>query len=94
MQVLREEFGIDISDQSPRHVDTVANRRFDAVITLCDTAREVCPESGDTRWIHWSIPDPAAVGRSDEDTYPRFQATAAEIDTRIRYLLPILTTEP
>ena len=95
VRVLREEFGIDISDQSPRHVDTLGNRQFDAVITLCDTAREVCPGFGDdTRWIHWSIPDPAAVGRSDEDTYPRFQATAAEIDTRIRYLLPILITEP
>ncbi|MFE5707857.1 ArsR family transcriptional regulator [Rhodococcus koreensis] len=95
VRVLREEFGIDIAGQHPRHLDTLADRRFDAVITLCDKAREACPEFGDdTRWIHWSIADPAAPGDADEDTYPTFQATAAEIDTRIRYLLPILTTEP
>ncbi|WP_406236829.1 hypothetical protein [Nocardia sp. NBC_01009] len=41
--------------------------------------------------IHWSIPDPAASGGTDEDSYPIFRATAAEIDTRIRYLLPVLT---
>ncbi|MFC9553450.1 ArsR family transcriptional regulator [Rhodococcus sp. NPDC056960] len=95
VRVLREEFGIDISDQDPRHLDTLADLRFDTVITLCDKAREVCPEFGDgTRWIHWSIPDPASAGDTDADTYPAFQATATEIDTRIRYLLPILTAEP
>jgi protein-tyrosine-phosphatase/DNA-binding transcriptional ArsR family regulator len=95
VRVLRDEFGIDIAGQHPRHLDTLADRRFDTVITLCDKAREVCPEFyDDTRPIHWSIPDPAAAGGTDEDTYPTFQATAAEIDTRIRYLLPILTTEP
>ncbi|WP_039805337.1 arsenate reductase/protein-tyrosine-phosphatase family protein [Nocardia araoensis] len=92
MRVLREEYGIDLSGRLPRHLDTLADHRFDAVITLCDKAREVCPEFGDDpRWIHWSIPDPAAAHGSDEDIYPRFRATAAEIDTRIRYLLPTLT---
>ncbi|RZK74961.1 MAG: ArsR family transcriptional regulator [Rhodococcus sp. (in: high G+C Gram-positive bacteria)] len=94
VRVLRDEFGIDISDQQPRHLDTLADRRFQAVVTLCDKAREVCPEFGnDTRWIHWSIPDPTRCG-TGEDTYPTFEATAAEIDARIRYLLPTLTTEP
>jgi protein-tyrosine-phosphatase/DNA-binding transcriptional ArsR family regulator len=95
VRVLRDEFGIDISDQRPRHLDTLADRRFDMVITLCDKAREACPELGDvTRWVHWSIPDPAASGGADDDIYPTFQATAAEIDTRIRYLLPMLTAQP
>ncbi|MEC3957892.1 ArsR family transcriptional regulator [Nocardia sp. CDC153] len=93
VRVLREEYGIDRSAQRPRLLDSLADLRFDAVITLCDKAREVCPDFGDdSRWIHWSIPDPAASNGSDEDTYPLFRATAAEIDTRIRYLLPTLTT--
>jgi ArsR family transcriptional regulator, arsenate/arsenite/antimonite-responsive transcriptional repressor / arsenate reductase (thioredoxin) len=93
IRVLREEFGIDISDQPPRHVDTLESRRFDTVITLCDKAREACPEFGDEgRRVHWSIPDPAATGGSGDDTYAAFQATAGEIDTRIRHLLPTLST--
>ncbi|MGW0017612.1 arsenate reductase/protein-tyrosine-phosphatase family protein [Rhodococcus sp. NPDC003382] len=96
VRVLREEFGIDLGDRRPRHLDTLAGRRFGTVVTLCDKAREVCPEFGDddTRRIHWSIPDPAAAGGADEDTYPAFRATATEIDTRIGYLIATLTTPP
>jgi protein-tyrosine-phosphatase/DNA-binding transcriptional ArsR family regulator len=90
VRVLREHYSIDIGDQRPRHLDTMADRRFDYVITLCDKVREVCPEFGDRpRLIHWSIPDPAA------DTGDQaFGRTAAEIDTRIRYLLPVLAHNP
>ncbi|MFC8384319.1 ArsR family transcriptional regulator [Nocardia sp. NPDC057272] len=92
VRVLRAEFGIDLIDRRPRRLDTLTGRRFDAVITLCDKARESCPDFGDDpRWTHWSIPDPAASSGSDDDSYPNFLATAAEIDTRIRYLLPTLT---
>jgi ArsR family transcriptional regulator, arsenate/arsenite/antimonite-responsive transcriptional repressor / arsenate reductase (thioredoxin) len=89
VRVLRDEFGIDVTGQHPRHLDTLAGRRFDYVISLCDRAREACPEFPDhPRRVHWSIPDPAAAG------YPAFQRAAADIDTRIRHLLPILTTTP
>ena len=88
VRVLREEFGIDISGQSPRHVDTVAECRFDYVVSLCDRVREVCPDfPGEPRRVHWSIPDPAAAADTD---YPAFQQTATEIDTRIRHLIPVL----
>jgi protein-tyrosine-phosphatase len=91
VRVLREHYGIDIADQRPRHLDTVTHRRFDHVISLCDKIRQVCPEFSDqTRLIHWSIPDPAAAGDTDQASYPAFKHTAAEIDTRIRYLLPVL----
>ncbi|WP_328453180.1 arsenate reductase/protein-tyrosine-phosphatase family protein [Amycolatopsis sp. NBC_00438] len=93
VRVLRDEFGIDVADQCPRHLDTLAGRRFDHVITLCDKVREVCPDFGDDpRPAHWSVPDPAA-GRG---TYPDFARIAAEIDTRVRHLLPVLaaTTPP
>jgi hypothetical protein len=42
--------------------------------------------------IHWSIPDPAAGhAPGDEAGYPAFQQTAAELDTRIGFLLAALT---
>lgn len=90
-RVLRETFGITISGQRPRHLDAVAGRRFDRVITLCDRAREACPELGHhPRRAHWSIPDPATAGDTDQASYPAFRDTAEDIDTRIRHLLPVL----
>jgi ArsR family transcriptional regulator, arsenate/arsenite/antimonite-responsive transcriptional repressor / arsenate reductase (thioredoxin) len=93
VQVLRDEYGIDISRQRPRHLNTLTGRRFDYLITLCDKAREACPELVDhARRVHWSTPDPAAAGSTDQAGYPAFARTAADIDTRIRYLLPVLAT--
>jgi ArsR family transcriptional regulator, arsenate/arsenite/antimonite-responsive transcriptional repressor / arsenate reductase (thioredoxin) len=93
VRVLRESFGIDIADRSPQHLDTLASRRFDHVITLCDKAREACPEFGHQPWrIHWSIPDPATAGDTDQASYPAFQHTASDLDTRVRHLLPVLAS--
>jgi protein-tyrosine-phosphatase len=93
-RVLREEFGIDLGDRRPQSLDRVADRRFDHVITVCDRAREVCPDLGAPgRSIHWSIPDPGASEASDQ--YPAFTRVAHELDTRICQLLPVLAgTEP
>ncbi|MGC4877413.1 ArsR family transcriptional regulator [Micromonospora sp. DT43] len=91
VRLLRDDFGIDIASQRPRHVDTMTGRRFDYVISLCDKAREVCPDfSGEPRRVHWSLFDPATAGDTDHASYPAFQQTAADIDTRIRHLLPVL----
>jgi protein-tyrosine-phosphatase/DNA-binding transcriptional ArsR family regulator len=87
VRVMREA-GIDISDRSPAHMSVLAGHRFDYVITLCDRVREVCPEfSGPPEAIHWSIPDPAAGGGADAETYPAFRAMAADLRTRIGFLL-------
>lgn len=94
VRVLREAFDIDISGRRPRHLNSLANRDFDYVITLCDKAREVCPEFGHPRAIHWSIPEPPSAGDADDASYPAFQRTAAEINTRVGHLLAILATTP
>jgi len=87
VRVLRSHFGVDVTGQRPRHLDTLAGRRFDYVITLCDKVREVCPDFGDdSRRLHWSVADPAG----DQDSYPAFIRTAADLDTRVRHLLPVL----
>lgn len=88
--VMRDRYRIDITGHRPVHVETVACERFDYVISVCDKAREACPEfPGPPRRIHWSLPDPAA-GEGGMAGYAAFERTAAELDTRIRFLLPVL----
>jgi len=78
--------GIDLSGRQPKHLSAFAGQRFDYVISLCDRVREVCPEfPGRPALIHWCIPDPATAA-----SYSAFCRTAAELDTRIRFLLPVL----
>jgi ArsR family transcriptional regulator, arsenate/arsenite/antimonite-responsive transcriptional repressor / arsenate reductase (thioredoxin) len=92
VRVLREAFGIDVSGRRPQHLDALAGRAFDYAITLCDKAREIGPEFlQHPRRVHWSIPDPAAADGTDDDSYPAFERAAADIDSRIRHLLPRLT---
>ncbi|MET7656580.1 MULTISPECIES: ArsR family transcriptional regulator [unclassified Streptomyces] len=91
VRVLRESFGIDLSGRRTQHVDDLVGRRFDHVITLCDKAREVCPEFGPRR-AHWSMADPGAAGDTGQAGYAAFQHAAADIDIRIKYLMPVLNT--
>jgi protein-tyrosine-phosphatase len=95
VRVMREEHGIDIAGQRTKHLDEYASAHFDRVITLCDRVREVCPElPGHPEATHWSIPDPAA-GQTDDDTsYPEFQRVAADLATRVGFLLAALGAEP
>jgi protein-tyrosine-phosphatase/DNA-binding transcriptional ArsR family regulator len=92
--VMRDRYRIDITGHRPAHVETVAAQRFDYVITLCDKAREACPEfpSRPGR-VHWSLPDPSA-GEGGLAGYPAFERTASDLDTRIRFLLPVLDRTP
>jgi protein-tyrosine-phosphatase len=90
VRVMRDEHGIDLSGRASAHLDVFAGQRFDWVISLCDRVREVCPElPGHPETIHWSIPNPA-TGAADDVTYPLFRRTAAELATRIRFLLAAL----
>jgi ArsR family transcriptional regulator, arsenate/arsenite/antimonite-responsive transcriptional repressor / arsenate reductase (thioredoxin) len=83
--------GIDISANRTKHVDEFVSQRFDTVITLCDRVREVCPEfPSRPELVHWSIPDPAHEGRSEPASYPAFERTAAELETRISFRLHLL----
>jgi protein-tyrosine-phosphatase/DNA-binding transcriptional ArsR family regulator len=80
------EYGITLAHE-PTHLDTLRRRRFDLVISLCDRVREACPEfPGRPRAVHWSTADPAR----EADSLPAFRRTAAELDDRIRFLVPVL----
>jgi protein-tyrosine-phosphatase/DNA-binding transcriptional ArsR family regulator len=83
VRVMAEQ-GIDLSGRHAKHLDEFTGQRFTAVITLCDRVREVCLEfPGHREPVHWSIPDPAG----EPDGFPAFQRLAAELRTRIGFLL-------
>ncbi len=87
VRIMREIYGLDLSGHEPVHMGAFAGQTFDAVITLCDRVREVCPEpAGRPDMIHWSLPNPA-TGEPDDITYPLFQQTAAELSNRVGYLI-------
>jgi protein-tyrosine-phosphatase/DNA-binding transcriptional ArsR family regulator len=92
LRVLRER-GIDPAGCRSKHLSEFSGRRFDYVISLCDRVREVCPEfPGGPELIHWSVPDPAREAK----TRPAFERTAAELSTRIGFLIEQIesTTNP
>jgi protein-tyrosine-phosphatase len=93
VRVLRAR-GIDTPGLRPKHFDELARRRFDYVVSLCDRVREVCPElPAGPRLIHWSIPDPASVPGSLDETYPVFEETASELESRIGFLLHLIARD-
>jgi protein-tyrosine-phosphatase/DNA-binding transcriptional ArsR family regulator len=87
--------GIDISRNRSKHLDEFVSQRFTLVITLCDRVREICPEfPSHPRLVHWSVPDPAVPTADGAATVAAFTRTAAELETRIAFLLPLLDAAP
>jgi ArsR family transcriptional regulator, arsenate/arsenite/antimonite-responsive transcriptional repressor / arsenate reductase (thioredoxin) len=85
--------GIDISANRSKHLDEFVSQPFDAVITLCDRVREVCPEfPSDPELVHWSLPDPSLASETNRGSYAAFERTAAELWTRIHFQLHLITT--
>jgi chromate transporter len=85
--LVMREHGLDISGRRAKHLDTFAGQRFGYVVSLCDRVREVCPEfPGHPQMIHWSIADPSG----EPDTRQAFRRVAAELRTRIGFLLGLI----
>jgi protein-tyrosine-phosphatase/DNA-binding transcriptional ArsR family regulator len=87
VRVMRRR-GFDLSGGRSKHLSEFAHERFDYVISLCDRVREVCPEfPGGPEAIHWSLPDPGREPGTDDETLAAFERVAAELETRIGFLL-------
>lgn len=90
IRVLAER-GIDISGRRSKPLAEFDGREFDIIVTLCDKVREACPEfSTRAQAIHWSIGDPSRAPGDDEATYPVFLGLAAELESRIGFLLAVI----
>ena len=76
----REE-GYDISLQYPKLVDDYIDEVFDYVLTVCDSANELCPIFPNAKnRIHNSFVDPSrAAYDSDEHALQIYKQTVKEI---------------
>jgi arsenate reductase len=79
------EIGIDISAHRSKPVDEFAGQPFDYVVTVCDNARENCPIFlANTKRVHWSLDDPAAVEASEEQRHAAFRRVRDELRVLFR----------
>ena len=79
------EIGFDISEQRSKSVEEFAGQAFDYVITVCDNAREQCPFfPAETKRIHWSFDDPAAVEGDEARRLAVFRRVRDEIRARLK----------
>lgn len=63
----------------------------DLVVTVCDSAAgESCPLwMGDTRKLHWGLPDPTNVEGSDEKVAAAFSSVIERIEKRVAVLVKL-----
>ena len=84
------EIGIDISDQTSKHLARLINEEFDYIITVCDNAAEKCPvfPGGGLRF-HWPFDDPAKASGSEEEILNDFRRVRDEIAEKISHWLSL-----
>lgn len=83
---IMKEIGIDISSQYPKKVDEFLNQSFDYVITVCDSAKESCPNfTGQVlNKIHIGFEDPAKATGSEEEILNVFRKVRDEIYSKFK----------
>jgi arsenate reductase (thioredoxin) len=76
--------GIDIARQESKTLERFLGEPFDAVITVCDEANEVCPTFyGAKERLHWSFLDPSKATGSEEEQLAVYRAVRDAIRARI-----------
>ena len=81
------EIGIDISGRFSKSVELFSAKSFDAVVTVCDHAKESCPVFPGTRMLHWGFPDPAKARGTEQQILAEFRRIRNLIRDRIRKAL-------
>ena len=76
--------GLPTDSMRSKPVAEFLGQRFDYVITVCDSARQVCPTfPGEGERLHWSLEDPSEVEGSEEERLQAFRRVFEAIDQHI-----------
>ena len=79
-----QEVGIDLSTHRSKTLDTLLDRPWDYVITVCDSANERCPLfPGHTARLHWSLDDPSQATGDETQRLATFRRVRDEIQARL-----------
>ncbi len=84
VEVMRE-LGIDLSAQKSESLERYFDQPFDAVVTTCDSAREVCPVFPNARrTLHKGFADPSSATGTKDEVLEMFRHARDEIDAWIQ----------
>jgi arsenate reductase len=79
------EVGIDLAGHHAKTVDTLLDRPWDYVVTVCDDARERCPVFPEaTTRLHWSFEDPSSASGDEAERLRVFRRVRDQIAARLR----------
>jgi arsenate reductase len=82
---IMNEIGIDISGHSSDPIGDFINLGMDVVITVCDSAKQVCPVfPGNALRIHWSIKDPFQDWSFNKNHLDSFRETRTILKSKIK----------
>jgi arsenate reductase len=83
IEVMREK-DIDVSGHRSKPVDEFLGQEFHYVITVCDSARQVCPTfPGGGERLHWDVADPADAEGRDGAAIDAFRLARDDLQRRI-----------
>ena len=74
------DIGIDISENSSKHMNEFLSSEVETVITVCDNADQACPSfPGQANRHHWPFPDPAKAEGTKEEIRKIFEKVRDDI---------------
>jgi arsenate reductase len=63
--MVMKEVGVDISNQTSKHIEEVMKIQFDLVVTVCDDVYETCPYfPGNHQTLHVGFEDPPRIAKT------------------------------
>ncbi len=81
------EAGCPVKGLSSKSLEEFRGKRFDAVITVCDRAKEACPLWPGARMLHWSLKDPAEAEGTGGQRRAVFRGVFRDLESRLRTFL-------
>jgi arsenate reductase (thioredoxin) len=79
-----QETGVDLSTHTSKTLESLLDRPWDYVVTVCDSANERCPVfPHQTARIHWSFEDPSQAIGTEDQRLETFRRVRDQIRARV-----------